>query len=119
MNRRYLSHYTLLNNYHLTVLYDDFMLSNVDAKFIDSLNINQIGKAAIFPRVTPIILNTLGIEKHKLLIALFNNAKRSKWTEATVGNSVCPDPFVRSLPIFLTAYKSQIAESIDNLNLTE
>jgi hypothetical protein len=73
----------------------------------------------MFPRAVPTFVNTQGIEKHILLLALFNNAKKSKWTEGTIGSLICPDEFVRNSAIFLNAYGAQIADKINNLSLSE
>jgi hypothetical protein len=73
----------------------------------------------MFLRVVPKLVSTQGIVKHILLLALFNNAKKSKWTEATIRNLICTDEFVRKLPIFTTTYGPQIADKINKINLSE
>lgn len=37
------------------------------------------------------------IDKAKLLVALFNNAKNSALTQSSIGNIICPDKFVRDM----------------------
>jgi len=58
-----------------------------------------------------------GIDKSKLLIELFNNAKKSKWTKATIGNEMCPDEFVQDMLAHI--YQPQIQEKINQLHLSE
>jgi hypothetical protein len=62
-------------------------------------------------------VNIHGIDKHTLLVALFNNAKKSKWTEGSIGNLMCPDEFVRDM--MADFYQPRIEEKINQLYLSE
>lgn len=62
-------------------------------------------------------LNISGLDKAKLLVALYNNAKDSRWTEASIGNSMCPDSFVRELIGHF--YQPRIDAEIKKLELSE
>jgi hypothetical protein len=57
------------------------------------------------------------IDKPQLLIELFNNAKKSKWTEATIGNEMCPDEFVRDIERDI--YQPLIQKKLAQLSLSE
>lgn len=61
-------------------------------------------------------LDISGLDKAKVLVELFNNAKRSKWTQATIGNSMCPDEFVRDM--LASIYQPQVDEAINKLELS-
>lgn len=58
-----------------------------------------------------------GLDKAKLLVALYDNAKNSKWTKATIGNTMCPDSFVRDM--MSSFYQPKIEAEIKKLELSE
>lgn len=58
-----------------------------------------------------------GLDKAKLLVALYDNAKNSKWTKATIGNIMCPDSFVCDM--MSSVYQPKIEAKIKKLELTE
>lgn len=58
-----------------------------------------------------------GLDKAKVLVELFNNAKRSQWTQATVGNTMCPDKFVRDMLAHI--YQPRIDAAINELSFSE
>ncbi len=62
-------------------------------------------------------INIIGLNKAKILVALFENAKKSKWTEATIGNTMCQDASVRSM--MSDIYQPRINDEIKKLELTE
>ena len=62
-------------------------------------------------------LDITGLNKAQLLVALYNNAKNSVWTQATIGNKLCPDEFVLSM--LKDTFQPEIDAQIKGLNLTE
>ena len=54
-------------------------------------------------------INITGLDKAKVLVALYNNAKNSKWTHLTIGSEMCPDPAVLKI---WTLDKSKTSSSL-------
>jgi hypothetical protein len=62
-------------------------------------------------------IDITGLNKAQLLVALYNNAKTSEWTKATIGNEICPDEFVRNM--HKDIFQPRIDKRIQELSLTE
>lgn len=61
--------------------------------------------------------NISNLDKSKLLVALFNNAKKSQWTAATIKNKICPDPWVYNLN--KDRHDEDLSTQLSKLELTE